>query len=141
MAKRKSKMKVGGMLTEAAGLTIGAAAAAKVSGIALPIVPEKLRPALPIVIGFLLMNRGGGLMKSVGAGMIAGGGVKLLGQLAPGLGIGAGEGISEYQIEGAEDYALAGDDNVMLPSNETVTGLNSSYALAGMDEANSDFAG
>jgi len=133
MAKRKGK-KMTGMITEAAALTLGAAVASKVVNINLPVVPEKLRPALPILLGFFLAGRDGALMKGLGAGMIAFGGVKLVGQLAPGLGIGAGEGISEYSIEGAEDYALAG------PDDESLSGYSSSYALAGVD-TNTDMMG
>jgi len=138
MAKKSKKM--GGMVTDAAALTLGAAVASKVVNINLPIVPEKLRPALPLVLGFLLMNRANPFMKSVGAGMIAAGGVKLVGSLAPGLGIGAGEGISEYTIEGAEDYALAGADEMLPQGAENISGYSSSYALAGVD-TNTDMIG
>jgi hypothetical protein len=85
------------------------------------------------------MNRDGAFMKGLGAGMVAQGGVKLLGALAPGLGIGENESISDYQIEGAEDYALAGTDE-MLSGGEKVSGVNSSYALAGV-EMNTDMVG
>lgn len=139
MAKKTRKM--GGVLTDAAGLTVGAAVASKVSNINLPIIPANLRPALPIVLGIFLMNRPNAFMKSLGAGMVAASGVKLVGQFAPGLGIGAGESISEYQIEGAEDYALAGADNEMLSApSEMVSGYSSSYALAGVD-TNTDMLG
>lgn len=138
MAKKSRKM--GGVLTDAAALTVGAAVASKVTNINLPVIPEKLRPALPIVLGIFLMNRPNAFMKSVGAGMVAAGGVKLVGQLAPGLGIGAGEGISEYTIEGAEDYALAGADNEMITGMDTVGAYSSSYALAGVD-TNTDMMG
>lgn len=129
MARRK-KTGMTGAVQQAAGLTVGAAVAAKVANINLP-VPAAVKPALPILLGFFLMKRGG-FIGNVGAGMIAVGGTKLLGAVVPQLGItGSGdETISEYVIEGADDYALAGDEMI---SDERITGYNPSYALAGMD--------
>jgi len=126
MAKRK-KSGMAGNIQNAAGLTVGAVLASKVSNINLP-VPAAVKPALPILLGFFLMKRGG-FLGNMGAGMIAVGGTKLIGAVAPQLGIGAegAETISDYVIEGAEDYALSGA--------EGITGENTSYALAGMEEA------
>jgi hypothetical protein len=142
MAKRKT---TGGLMrnvTDAAGLTVGAVAAAKVSNINIP-GPAFIRPLVPIVLGFFLMKRGG-FLGNAGAGMVAVGGTKLLGQLAPNLGISATETVSDYVIEGAEDYALAGAEDYALAGNgeEPINAMNSSYALAGMDgEMNADFMG
>lgn len=131
MAK-KSKKGMMSSLTDVAALTVGAAVASKVVNINLP-VPAAAKPALPILLGLFLMKKGG-FVGGVGAGMIATGGVKLIGAVAPNLGINATEEISEYVIEGAEDYALSG--------GEAISEVNSSYALAGMDEEmNADFAG
>lgn len=126
MAKRRKTAGIAGQVTDAAGLTVGAVVAAKVSSINLP-VPSQIKPVIPILLGFFLMKRGG-FLGNMGAGMVAVGGTKLIGAVAPNLGIGAegSETISEYVIEGAEDYALAG-------ANETVTGVSTSYALAGME--------
>lgn len=126
MAKRK-KSGMAGNIQNAAGLTVGAVLASKVSNINLP-VPAAVKPALPILLGFFLMKKGG-FLGNMGAGMIAVGGTKLIGAVAPQLGIGAegAETISDYVIEGAEDYALSGAENI--------TGENTSYALAGMEEA------
>lgn len=135
MAKKRT---AGGLMknvNDAAGLTVGAALASKVSNINLP-VPAAVKPLLPVFLGFFLMKRGG-FMGNVGAGMVAIGGTQVIKAVAPQLGIGADESISEYVIEGAEDYALSGPD-------ENVSGYNSSYALSGMpqsDDTNSDFAG
>lgn len=132
------KRTAGGLMknvNDAAGLTVGAALASKVSNINLP-VPAAVKPLLPVLLGFFLMKRGG-FMGNVGAGMVAIGGTQVIKAVAPQLGIGADESISEYVIEGAEDYALAGP-------GENVSGYNSSYALSGMpqnDDSNSDFAG
>lgn len=120
-------------LSDVAALTVGAAIASKVVNINLP-VPAAAKPALPILLGLFLMKKGG-FMGGLGAGMVASGGVKFIGAVAPNLGINQDtEEISEYVIEGAEDYALAG--------GESISAMNTSYALAGMDEdSNSDFAG
>jgi len=125
MAKRK-KTGITGQVTEAAGLTVGAVLASKVSNVNLP-VPAPIKPVIPILLGFFLMKRGG-FLGNMGAGMVAVGGTKLIGAVAPNLGIGAegSESISEYVIEGAEDYALSG-------SNEGMSATNTSYALAGME--------
>jgi len=140
------KSKSTGAVTEYAGLTLGAIAASKVSNMAIPMIPEKMKPLLPIILGIFLAKRGG-IMKSVGAGMIAVGGVKLVGAVAPNLGI--GEGVSDYVIEGAGDYALAGPDedvngynyNSTEPvggSSYALSGLDSNYAMAGVDTYNAD---
>lgn len=133
------KSKSTGAVTEYAGLTLGAIAASKVSNMNIP-VPAQVKPLLPIVLGIFLAKRGG-MMKSIGAGMIAVGGTKLIGAVAPNLGI--GEGVSDYVIEGAGDYALAGpDDNNMngyqYSSTEPVGATSSNYALAGVDTTNPD---
>jgi hypothetical protein len=134
MAKKKST----GAVAEYAGLTIGAIAASKVSNMNIP-VPAQVKPLLPIVLGIFLAKRGG-MMKSIGAGMIAVGGTKLIGAVAPNLGI--GEGVSDYVIEGAGDYALAGPDDNMngyqYSSSEPVGATSSNYALAGVDTTNPD---
>jgi hypothetical protein len=140
MAKKKRGAGLTKTLTDAAALTAGAAVAAKVANINLP-VPAQLKPALPIFLGLFLMKKGG-FMGGVGMGMVAVGGTKLLNAVAPQLGIGADEGVSDYVIEGAEDYALAGADPFALNGQEPVSEVNSSYALAGMDsEFNSDMNG
>jgi hypothetical protein len=68
--------------------------------------------------------------------MIAAGGVKLLGAVAPNLGISQAaedsEMISDYVIEGADSYALAG-------ATESVGATT--YALAGVDTPDSNIFG
>jgi len=133
-----AKKRAGGLMKnaqEAAALTVGAALASKVVNMNLP-VPAQVRPFLPVLLGFFLMKRGG-FVGTMGAGMVAVGGTQVIKAVAPGLGIGGAESISEYVIEGAEDYALAGPD-------ESVSGANTSYALAGTpgdETGNTDFAG
>jgi len=134
MAKKMKKANV----QEYAGLTLGAIAAAKVSSIKLPVnLPPVAQAALPILLGVFLAKKAG-FVGSLGKGMIAVGGTKLIGAVAPNLGIGdANEGtMGEYQlIEGASDYALAG----AMESTSTVG--NTTYALAGVDRKDSEMFG
>jgi hypothetical protein len=122
---------------EIAGLVVGAAVGAKVANLNITAIPEKLKPVLPLVLGIFLMKKKG-FMASIGQGMVAVGATKTLGAFVPNLGIGASEGISEYTIEGANDYALAGME--IEGMNEGINGA-SSYALAGVDSFNSDLIG
>jgi len=129
MAKRKFS-KAG--LMEYGGFILGGALASKVANINVPMVPEKIKPLLPVVLGYLLAKRGGA-MANVGKGMITVGGIKALNAFVPALGI--GEEVSDYMIEGAEQFALAGE-GVSAPNT------GSSYALAGMEQnTNSDLFG
>jgi hypothetical protein len=127
MAKKMRMGKIN--VQEYAGLTLGAVAASKVANIKLPInLPAPIQAALPILVGALLANRPG-IVGSVGKGMVAVGGTKLIGALAPNLGIGQNDDssddmISDYMIEGADTYALAG-------ATESVGATT--YALAGVD--------
>jgi hypothetical protein len=133
MAKKMKKANV----QEYAGLTLGAIAAAKVSSIKLPVnLPPVAQAALPILLGVFLAKKAG-FVGSLGKGMIAVGGTKLIGAVAPNLGIGeADESMGEYQlIEGASDYALAG----AMESTSTVG--NTTYALAGVDRKDSEMFG
>jgi len=130
MAKRKMS-KAG--LMEYGGFIVGGALASKVATLNVPMIPEKVKPILPIVLGYFLAQRGG-TIANVGKGMITVGSIKALGAFVPALGI--SEEVSDYMIEGADDYALAG---------ETVSGNRDyNYALAGqpMDfNSNSDLFG
>lgn len=124
---------------EIAGLAVGSVVAAKVAGMGATSTNEtmkKVYPILPLVLGIFLMKRKG-LMASIGQGMVAVGATKAIATFAPGLGIGASEGISEYTIEGASDYALAGMEVEGI--NESISGARS-YALAGVD-TNTDLVG
>lgn len=133
MAKKMKKANV----QEYAGLTLGAIAAAKVSSVKLPVnLPPVAQAALPILLGVFLAKKTG-FVGSLGKGMIAVGGTKLIGAVAPNLGIGeADASMGEYQlIEGANDYALAG------AMESTATVGNTTYALAGVDKKDSEMFG
>ena len=131
MAKKMRMGKIN--VQEYAGLTLGAVAASKVANIKLPVaLPAPIQAALPILVGALLANRPG-IVGSVGKGMVAVGGTKLIGALAPNLGIGQNDEssddmISDYMIEGTDTYALAG-------ATESVGATT--YALAGVDRPDS----
>lgn len=135
MAKKNMFKKAN--VQEYAGLTIGAIAAAKVANVKLPVnLPAPVQAALPLLVGALIANRPG-LVGSIGKGMIAVGGTKLVGALAPNLGISADmtesdDMISDYMIEGTETYALAG-------ATESVGATT--YALAGVDRKDNEMFG
>lgn len=123
---------------EIAGLVVGAAVGAKVASLNITAIPEKVKPLLPLILGVILMKKKG-FMASVGQGMVAVGATKTLNSFVPALGIGVNEGISEYTVEGLEsNYALAGME--IEGMNESVSGP-ASYALAGVDAYNSDLMG
>lgn len=122
---------------EIAGLAVGAVVGAKVASLQTTAIPDKLKPILPLVLGIFLMKKKG-LMASIGQGMVAVGATKTIGAFAPTLGIGVAEGISEYTIEGANDYALSGME--IEGMSESVSGP-ASYALAGVDAYNTDLMG
>lgn len=122
---------------EIAGLVVGAAVGAKVATLNITAIPEKVKPLLPLILGVILMKKKG-FMASVGQGMVAVGATKTLNSFVPALGIGINEGISEYTIEGANDYALSGME--IEGMNESVSGP-ASYALAGVDAYNTDLMG
>ncbi len=132
MAKsKKSKVNLADL-----GLAIlGGAIAGKVANLNIPMVPEKAKPALPLILGYFL-SRQSGMMKAAGMGMIVVGGIKTINAFAPQLGIGETEGVSDYMIEGYDNvYALSGTDAMSGAGTQ-------SYSLSGYsDENNSDFAG
>ena len=125
MAKKSTSRKID--IQAYAGLAAGAIAASKVSSMKLPInLPGPLQAALPLVLGVILSRRSG-IIGDVGKGMIAVGGTKLIGALAPGLGISQDpdeDMISDYMISGADSYSLAG-------ATDSVGATT--YALAGVD--------
>lgn len=129
MAKSKSKVNIADL-----GLAIlGGAIASKVANLPIPMIPEKAKPAIPLVLGYILMKQKG-MAKAAGFGMAVVGGIKTVGAFVPQLGIGEAEQISDYMIEGASDYALNG------PS-EGMSAATGSYSLAGVDETNPDLFG
>lgn len=121
-----------GLLADIAGLTIGGIAASKVANMNVSFLPEKVKPLLPVVVGFFLAKNKSSMLKAVGAGMIAVGGMKAVGAFAPGLGISALDDTT-YEIAGTEGaYALGASSDP----------LAASYALAGSESMqNTDLVG
>ena len=123
-----------------AGLAVGAAAASKVATMGAAssnTMLQKASPFLPLILGIFLMKKKG-ITGSIGMGMVAVGATKAIGKLAPNLGIGMSESISDYTVEGLDsNYALAG--MTVEGMNEGMNGA-SSYALAGVD-TNTDLVG
>jgi hypothetical protein len=134
------KMLSGISAKDIAGLAVGAAAASKVATMGAAssnTMLQKAAPFLPLILGVFLMKKKG-ITGSIGMGMVAVGATKAIGKLAPNLGIGITEGISDYTVEGlSSDYALAGME--VEGMNEGMNGA-SSYALAGVD-TNTDLVG
>jgi hypothetical protein len=112
----------------------GAAVAGKLGNLNLPI-NDKIKKAIPLIGGVFLSMQKNQSIKMVGYGMAAMGGVKMVAEFVPALGIGQGMDLGAFElIEGASDYALNGTNN---------TGVNQSSALFGIhanldDSGNSD---
>jgi len=133
MAKSKfSKVAI----ADYAGLTVGAVVASKVANIKLPVnLPAPVQALLPILLGAMLAKKPG-MMGSIGKGMIAVGGTKLIGAIAPRLGVGAADEESETMeavLTGTDTYALAG-------ATDGTVGATS-YALAGVDQPEANMFG
>jgi len=116
------------MIMDIAGLAVGSVVASKVAQVKLPIaLPPMVQAALPLILGVFLYKKPG-ILGAVAKGMIAAGSTKFIASVAPNLGIGTNEGIgedddiSDYMIEGAENYSLAG------------------YSLAGMNQGGGDYS-
>jgi len=120
--KRGKKAAIGEVLA----LIAGAAVASKIANMNISVIPDKIKPLLPVVAGFLLAKKGNNMIKAAGMGMIAAGGVKAVGSFFPSLGIGEAEE-AYVQLNGAGNYALADGEDPSL-------GAAGNYALAGSPE-------
>lgn len=121
-----------GLLATIAGLTVGGIAAGKVANLNLTFLPDKVKPFLPMVAGYFLAKNKNQMLQAVGAGMIAVGGMKVVGALAPGLGISAIE----------DDFAMVNGTEGAYALGAAQDPLAASYALAGTGaEMNTDLVG
>jgi len=114
-------------------LVVGGVVASKVSTIALPVIPEKARPLVPVVVGFLLTKSKNPTLQYAGKGMIVVGGVNTLRAFVPQLGLGA-PGMGDYYISEPDMPALNGPGMgypAALAGGEQDMGYPA--ALAGMD--------
>lgn len=109
--------------SEILAVVAGVAIAGKVGNLNIP-VNDKIKKAIPLVGGIFLSMQKNPTIKMVGYGMAGMGGVKLVADFVPSLGIGAGMDLGAYEvIEGAQNYALNG------PS----AGANTLTSLSGID--------
>jgi hypothetical protein len=137
---KKMKMKQSA-ITDLLVMVAGGIAAAKLSNVKLPVnLPAPIQSGLPLIVGGFLSTKKG-MIGNLGKGMAVVGGMKLVNTLVPSLGVGASPFIDDqsidaaYQINGS-DYALAG---AMMQQSAPVG--NTSYALAGVDQKDSDIFG
>lgn len=105
------KGKATGKIMQVAGIGAGAVASGFVTKF-VPIENEKLKAGIPIVLGFFLLGQKG-IMSDLGAGMVAGGSLKL----AQSFGIGALDQpvmaldeVETIEVDGFEDPVNGGDD-------------------------------
>lgn len=133
-AARSRRRKVGAMPKNAAmsvvGIVAGAIIGRMVAKKVLPKVDEKIKNAGVLAIGALLMPKliKSDLGKSIGHGMIASGGIGLVGSFLPAI-AGSGDMIEfPVQVGEIDDNIslIAGDDDVM-------SGSSDQYAMAGDD--------
>jgi hypothetical protein len=115
---------MGSQITGALYTIAGAVAAGAVTKFLPSTMNEKLKAAVPVVVGFMLPKYlKGDIGQGIGAGMVAAGGLKLVQSF--GILNGIGGGYSGYQVpQVAGNYNNAGlmDTSYMTPS------------IAGMDE-------
>jgi len=117
---------MGSQITGALYTIAGAVAAGAVAKFLPSTMNEKLKAAVPVVVGFMLPKYlKGNIGQGIGAGMVAAGGLKLVQSF--GILSGINGGYSGYQVpQVAGNYNNAGlmDTSYMTPS------------IAGMDEEN-----
>jgi hypothetical protein len=149
MAKRRKKTKsytrrrrmsgVGkSAVMDAVGVIAGAVAGRLVAKKMLPNVDEKIKNAGVVALGvFMPKLIKGSFGSAIGSGMIASGGVGLVGSFLPAIAAVDGEMI-EFPISVGEIddnlSVIAGDDSVMAGDDSVMAGDDSLSILAGMDE-------
>lgn len=128
--KRHSVGAVKGTAMSAIGIVAGAVIGRMVAKKVLPNVDERIKNAGVVAIGALLMPKviKSDLGKALGNGMIAAGGVGLVGSFMPAI-AGPGDYI-EFPVQVGEV-----DDNisVIAGDSDVMAGDNSQYAMAGDD--------
>jgi len=131
-SKRSKKINVADLLAVAGGAVI----AGKVGNLNLPI-PEKIKPALPLLLSVVLSMNKNNTVKMIGYGMAAVGSVQALKTYVPQLGIGEGENISDFElIEGPGSYAVFGPGGSGVNTGPGLYGTESNYTFADGDDLN-----
>lgn len=117
-------------------LVIGGVVAAKVATLPIPMVPEKVRPLVPVLVGYLLTRSKNANLKYAGKGMIVVGAVKTVGAFVPQLGISETPGMGDYVISGDDTMMLNGTEDMGYPAAlaGSTPGMGYPAALAGMDD-------
>lgn len=140
MAKRRKKSsrrrrggrrmgEPGGMIQSALGVVAGAVIGRLVAKKVLPNIDERIKNAGVLVLGTLVMPRivKGEWGKTLGAGMIASGGIGLVGTVLPGIGAMAEDSIDFPMTVGevpdnisviAGDSVMAGDDLSVISGDD-----------------------
>jgi len=114
---------MGSQVTNAIYTIAGAVAAGAVAKFLPSTMNEKLKAAVPVVVGIMLPKYlKGNIGAGVGAGMVAAGGLKLVQSFGILNGIGAYAGYQVPQVAGSYNNAGLVDSSYMTPS------------IAGMDE-------
>jgi hypothetical protein len=124
-SKRSKKINFADLLAVAGGAIV----AGKVGNLNLPI-PEKIKPALPLLLSVVLSMNKNNTVKMIGYGMAGMGAVQALKAYVPQLGIG-GENVSDFElIEGPGNYAVFGPEQGGANQGPGLYGPENNYAFS-----------
>jgi hypothetical protein len=125
MAKRSSKMKL--PINEVLGVVAGAIAAGYVKKLVndnLTMIPETIRPIIPIGVGVFLAGNKNVIVRGAGFGMVAKGGSDLAAAFLPGVG-----NIDDIFLSSPADQTI-----LSLPSDQSIlSGIEDDY-MSEVDE-------
>lgn len=137
MAKRSSKMKL--PINEVLGVVAGAVAAGFVKKLVnenLTMIPETIRPIIPIGVGVFLAGNKNVIVRGAGYGMVAKGGSDLAAAFIPGVG-----NIDDIFLSAPADQSilsLPADQSIMSGDDEFVSEadeMNGNDEFISADEA------
>ena len=140
---RMSGVGKGGAVMSSVGIIAGAVVGRYLAKSVLTSVDEKIKNAGVIAVGALLMPKilKSDLGKSLGQGMIAAGGMGLVGSFLPAI-AGTGDYIDFPVSVGEVDdnlSVIAGDDSVMAGDDSSVMAGDDSLALIAGDDMDEDY--
>lgn len=131
MAKKSSKMKL--PINEVLGVVAGAVAAGFVNKLVnenLKMIPETIRPIIPITVGVLLAGNKNVIVRGAGYGMVAKGGSDLAAAFIPGVG-----NIDELFLSAPADQSI-----LSLPADQSIiSGDDDFISEADKISGNDDF--
>ena len=129
MAKRSTKSKL--PINEVLGVVAGAVAAGYVSKLVndnLKMIPETIRPIIPIGVGVLLAGNKNMIIRGAGFGMVAKGGSDLAAAFIPGVG-----NVDDIFLSSPADQTI-----LSLPSDQSIlSGIDDDY-MSQMEEISGD---